>query len=80
MEIISSYRYAFRDLVNLKTIKLDKNGLTEIPEHLFRASKEVDEIDFSWNPITTMSATLFRGLEKLTKLYLFKNRLTHIDG
>ncbi|XP_064612422.1 insulin-like growth factor-binding protein complex acid labile subunit [Liolophura sinensis] len=63
----------------LRKLHLSGNKLTIIPVSLQQLRK-VEEIDLDNNPITSISAHAFRGMEKLKKLTLNRNEFSKPDS
>ncbi|XP_062575134.1 uncharacterized protein LOC134237068 [Saccostrea cucullata] len=63
----------------LQALKFTGNGLTELPENLFRKLKEIEHIDMSLNNIQRLPSSLFRGLTLLKHLDAHANNLTEIQ-
>ena len=70
---------AFRELVNLTRLELDRNVLTEIPVGVFRGLIRLEELDLSSNRLNRIAEGAFEDLEQLQKLQLNNNRLSEIS-
>ncbi|XP_052784971.1 probable serine/threonine-protein kinase DDB_G0278509 [Mya arenaria] len=61
----------------LKTFNLQSNELNKVPSGINNLVS-LDELDLTWNQITSIGANDLAGLTKLTKLYLNGNPITTI--
>jgi len=70
----------FHSLPWLKTANFKNNYLKEVPTGIFKASEMLEEVDFSFNQLSTLShANTFKKNTAMTKLSLNNNMIHNIQ-
>lgn len=69
----------FVDLINLRTLHLSYNLITDIPANIFKNCAQLQFLSFGSNRIIMLKADSFNNLKSLTHLHLFNNGLRHIE-
>ena len=71
----------FAGLTKLRTLYLDNNGLTELPDEVFAGLTALKELYLNNNELTTLPGGVFAGLTRLKVLTLYHNALLKLpDG
>ena len=69
----------FETLVNLESLYLDDNQISDIPKNAFAALKNLNELWISSNSIKVIHSDSFSQHPKLASVYLMYNRINAID-
>ncbi|XP_066287681.1 toll-like receptor 13 [Branchiostoma lanceolatum] len=64
---------------SVETLNLEDNGIKTLKNDVFARLPNLKELKFGLNPISTIEAGAFRGLEKLACLDLILNDLTFVN-
>ena len=67
-------------LQNIKTLDLDKNVLTKIPNNTFSNFDNLDKLSIQTNKITSLGEDSLNGLSKLKSLYLNGNGIEFVHA
>jgi Leucine-rich repeat (LRR) protein len=59
---------AFRQLRNIRILRMGQNRLSSLPSGLFQFIKNLHFLDLSWNKFTTFSGEAFRSNQTVLKL------------
>lgn len=71
----------FFDLRRLQKISMSHNRILSFDNQAWNSCPEINELDLSYNNLTTIERTMFKTLDKLAKLKLDHNMIKHIsDG
>ena len=71
----------FAGLTKLRTLYLDNNGLTELPDEVFAGLTALKDLYLNNNELTTLPGGVFAGLTRLKVLTLYHNALLKLpDG
>lgn len=73
------YMFLFRELVNLKILKINSNSLEKIKSTTFKELKSLTILDLSHNMINKIDQNSFSFLENLEKLNLGSNRIEMLE-
>ena len=65
-------------LLNLTTLSLDHNRITEIPDNCITKLTKLATLSLAWNSIRGLQDGLFDGLQSMEKLYLSHNEISYI--
>ena len=65
-------------LLNLTTLSLEHNKITEIPDNCFTKLTKLATLSLAWNSIRGLQDGLFDGLQSMEKLYLSHNEISFI--
>lgn len=68
----------FKGLVDVETLDMSQNDLSEIPDRVFETMSKLKNLDLSSNRITHISKDSFSGLVQLERLYLDANHIQSI--
>lgn len=71
--------HEFRDLPNLRLLKLDGNRITSVESGTFRAQTELKKLSLAKNRIRDINPNAFNMLANLTDLDLSYNRIEYLD-
>lgn len=69
---------AFLGLVNVTTLDISRNNITDIRSRAFSSLGKVQQIDVSWNAVRTLPSGVFAGLKKLRSLDMSRNNVSTI--
>ena len=69
----------FTHLKELKTLKLNENNITALPDGVFYNQRKLDILDLGGNPLRHIRVQTLIGLESLTELRLTKCQLDSLD-
>ncbi|XP_051157460.1 protein slit isoform X1 [Leptopilina boulardi] len=61
-------------------LRLEQNGITEIPPKAFSPYRKLQRIDLSHNKIEKVAADSFHGLKALDSLVLYGNKITELPS
>ncbi|XP_065143519.1 toll-like receptor 22 [Paramisgurnus dabryanus] len=64
----------------LRVLRLGRNKITNLTEHMFDPCSNLTELDLKDNEITQLSPSTFRGFTQLEILHLALNKLTQITN
>nr|XP_023994639.1 insulin-like growth factor-binding protein complex acid labile subunit isoform X1 [Salvelinus alpinus] len=70
---------AFRSIKDLKTLRLDNDGLSSVP-NATRNLPTLKKLDLSHNIIKILGCSDFSNLRRLEKLYLNDNLISNLEG
>ena len=68
----------FQGLSSLTTLNLERNQLTELPDHVFQRFSNLSTLELHNNQLTTLPDQVFQALSNLTTLSLSSNQLTKL--
>lgn len=69
----------FQDLINIRTIHLSFNQITDIPVDTFKNCAKLEYISLGSNRIYSLKSEPFKPLVSLTKLHLYDNGIRYIE-
>ena len=69
----------FTHLKELKTLKLNENNITTLPDGVFYNQRKLEILDLGGNPLRHIRVQTLIGLESLTELRLTKCQLDSLD-
>lgn len=75
-DTLSDFQMKYKNLTKFNT---SHNRLIEIPVRLFDGLPGIVEIDFSYNQITTVMASLLKNSVKMTRINLSHNKIFNIE-
>ncbi|KAH8413215.1 hypothetical protein KR009_008868 [Drosophila setifemur] len=75
-DLVELPRDVFLDQVDLKTLDLSCNAISQMDDNVFRGLANLSFLDLSKNKLTNISSTVFAPLTSLNVLRLNKNSLT----
>uniref|UniRef100_A0A3Q3W8N7 Toll-like receptor 3 n=1 Tax=Mola mola TaxID=94237 RepID=A0A3Q3W8N7_MOLML len=67
-----------KEVLNLKTLLMDSNGLDEVPEEALRGLKDLRQLSLANNLLNNLKDSIFDDLESLQALYLQRNMITNV--
>ncbi|XP_063693560.1 complement receptor type 2-like [Bolinopsis microptera] len=70
---------AFHMMKKLSTVRLMNLGIPELPEYMFRDSKQLRHIYVNGMPIETIRSNTFAPLERVQQLNLMHNKISTIE-
>jgi hypothetical protein len=73
-QIVSIEPFAFKNLKNLKWLKLNANKIQSLPFNLFQNNQKIFYLTFGWNQINSISPNLFKDLNQLKFIDFMSNR------